>query len=37
MGISVGSTAIADVKLGSTQVDKVYLGYSTNGLFLISK
>lgn len=26
MGANIGSTAIADVKLGNTQVDKIYLG-----------
>lgn len=26
MGINLGSTAISDIKLGTTQVDKVYLG-----------
>ena len=26
MGISLGSTAISDLKVGGTQVDKVYLG-----------
>lgn len=26
MGVAKGSTEIADVKLGTTQVDKIYLG-----------